>query len=93
MKENGKKMENKKLPERIYKLDEDLSDYICKVTYKKDQGSILCKSTLVEGIVESYIGTPPLVKVIENIIRERGGKVEVFNKETRSLNPRKKKTD
>lgn len=54
---------------------EDLSDYICKVAYKKDQATIVCKTTITGEIITSHMGPPPLIRVIEDYVRGRGGKI------------------
>ena len=66
---------------RNLKINEDLSDYTCKFAYGKEQAIFVCESALVPGkVIESHLGQPAFVKVIEEYLRGKGAKIIILTK-------------
>ncbi|MCS4541314.1 MAG: hypothetical protein HY929_03175 [Euryarchaeota archaeon] len=70
---------------RNLKINEDLSDYICKFAYGKEQATFVCESTLVPGkVIDSNLGQPTFVKVIEEDLRKRGAKIVILTEKEKA---------
>ncbi|MCS4541313.1 MAG: hypothetical protein HY929_03170, partial [Euryarchaeota archaeon] len=65
--------------------NEDLSDYICKFAYGKEQATFVCESTLVPGkVIESGLGHPAFTKVLEEYLRSKGAKIIILTEEEKT---------